>query len=175
MSISSSLYTGMSSLFCYSDKLGTIGDNIANVNTTGFRAGQVSFEDILVEATNTGSVRLSPAGIKSDFSEEGAIQSSRIATNMAITGEGLFILSDPDATGATYYTRAGEFSFNSDGNLVNPRGYTVQGYQFDATGTEGTLLGDIQLNLTTPAATLWNPTPVPRLVSAPSASHSCPV
>ena len=170
MSISSSLYTGMSSLFALGEKMGTIGDNLANTNTTGFRANQVSFEDILIEATNTGSVRLSPAGVKSDFSEEGAVQSSRTATNMAITGEGLFILGDPDATGATYYTRAGEFSFNSEGDLVNPRGYIVQGYQFDAQGTEGTVLGDIQLNLTTPAATLWSPDPVPRLVSSPSAS-----
>ncbi|MEE8431512.1 MAG: flagellar basal body protein, partial [Candidatus Desulfatibia sp.] len=72
MSISSSLYTGMSSLFALEEKLGTIGDNLANINTTGFRANQVSFEDILFEATNSGSVRLSPAGIKSDFSEEGA-------------------------------------------------------------------------------------------------------
>ncbi len=170
MSISSSLYTGMSSLFALEEKLGTIGDNLANINTTGFRANQVSFEDILFEATNSGSVRLSPAGIKSDFSEEGAVQISRIATNMAITGEGLFILSDPDATGAAYYTRAGEFSYNSEGYLVNPRGYIVQGYQFDAQGTEGTALTDIQLNLTMPAPTIWSPTPVPRLVSLPSAS-----
>ena len=160
----------MSSLFALGEKLGTIGDNLANTNTTGFRANQVSFEDILNEATNSGSVRLSPAGVKSDFSEEGAVQSSGIATNMAITGEGLFILSDPDATAATYYTRAGEFSFNSEGYLVNPRGYIVQGYQFDDQGTEQTTLTDIQLNLTMPAATLWSPDPVPRLVSSPSAS-----
>ncbi len=160
----------MSSLFALGEKLGTIGDNLANTNTAGFRANQVSFEDILFEATNTGSVRLSPDGMKSDFSAEGAIQSSRTATNMAVTGEGLFILGDADATGATYYTRAGEFSFNSEGYLVNPRGYIVQGYQFDAQGAEGTALGDIQLNFTTPAATLWSPDPVPRLVSNPSAS-----
>lgn len=170
MSISSSLYTGMSSLFCYSDKLGTIGDNIANVNTTGFRAGQVSFEDILVEATNTGSVRLSPGGVKSDFAAEGSVQPSHIATNMAITGEGFFILSDPQVTGATYYTRAGEFSFDSEGYLANPQGKVVQGYQIDAQGTEQTALSDIQLTLTTPAATLWDPDPAPRLVADPMAS-----
>ena len=170
MSISSSLYTGMSSLFCLGDKLGTIGDNLANTNTTGFRANRVSFEDILFEATQAGGVRLSPAGVKSDFSAEGSAQFSRIATNMAITGEGLFILRDPDATGAAYYTRAGEFSFNSEGYLVNPRGYVVQGYQFDAQGTELTGLGDIQFNLTTPAATLWDPNPVPEFVSDPMAS-----
>ncbi|NQT70758.1 MAG: flagellar hook-basal body complex protein [Desulfobacteraceae bacterium] len=170
MSISSSLYTGMSSLFCLSDKLGTIGDNIANVNATGFRAGQISFEDTLIEATNTGGVRLSPEGIKSDFSTQGSAQPSDIATNMAITGEGFFILSDPQVTGATYYTRAGEFSFDSDGYLANTRGKIVQGYQIDALGTEQTALTDIQLTLSTPAATLWDPTPVPRLVADPIAS-----
>jgi flagellar hook protein FlgE len=159
----------MSSLFCLGDKLGTLGDNIANVNTTGFRAGQVSFEDTLIEATNTGGVRLSPTGVKSDFSE-GSVETSKIATNMAITGEGFFILRDPDETNLAYYTRAGEFSFNSDGYLINPRGYIVQGYQFDAQGTEGTVLADIQLALTTPAPTLWDPNPVSRLLSSPRAS-----
>ena len=169
MSISSSLYTGMSSLFCLGDKLGTLGDNIANINTTGFKASQVSFEDILFEATNTGSVRLSPTGIRSDFSE-GTIQSSQIDTNMAVTGEGFFILSNQEEADAAYYTRAGEFSFNSEGYLVNPGGYIVQGYQIDNQGTQATTLGDIQLELTTPDATLWNPDPVPRLVSPPKAS-----
>lgn len=160
----------MSSLFCLSDKLGTIGDNIANVNATGFRAGQISFEDTLIEATNTGGVRLSPGGVKSDFAVEGSTQSSHIATNMAITGEGFFILSDPQVAGATYYTRAGEFSFDSEGYLANPQGKVAQGYQIDALGNEQATLSDIQLTLTTPAATLWDPDPVPRLVADPMAS-----
>jgi len=160
----------MSSLFCLGDKLGTLADNIANINTTGFRAGQVSFEDILIATTNTGGVRLSPAGVKSDFSEEGSIQPSPIATNMAITGEGFFMLRNPDETNPAYYTRAGEFSFNSDAYLVNSRGYIVQGYQFDDQGTQGTVLTDIQLALTTPAPSLWSSAPAPRLVSSPQAS-----
>jgi len=159
----------MSSLFCLGDKLGTLGDNIANINTTGFKASQVSFEDILFEATNTGSVRLSPTGISSDFSE-GTIQSSHLDTNMAITGEGFFMLRNQEETAAAYYTRAGEFSFDSEGYLVNPGGYIVQGYQIDNQGTQATTLGDIQLALTTPDPTLLNPVPVPRLASYPTAS-----
>jgi len=159
----------MSSLFCLGDKLGTLGDNIANINTTGFKSSQVSFEDILFEATNTGSVRLSPTGIISDFSE-GTIQSSQIDTNMAVTGDGFFLLRNQEETDASYYTRAGEFSFDSEGYLVNPRGYIVQGYQIDNQGTQATTLGDIQLELTTPAPTLWNPDPAPRLVSPPTAT-----
>ncbi len=169
MSISSSLYTGMSSLFCLGDKMGTLGDNIANVNTTGFKASQLSFEDILFEATNTGGVRLSPTGIKSDFSE-GSIQSDDISTHMAISGDGFFILRDSEDTSSTYYTRAGEFSFDSEGYLVNPTGHIVQGYQFNSDGTEGTTLADIQLQLTTPAPTIYDSDPSPRLVSTPKAS-----
>lgn len=169
MSISSSLYTGMSSLFCLGDKLGTLGDNIANINTTGFKTSQVNFEDILYEAANTGSVRLSPEGIRSDFSE-GTIRSSHIDTNMAITGEGFFILRNQEEADAAYYTRAGEFSFNSEGYLANPGGYIVQGYQIDSQGAQATTLGDIQLEFTTPDPTLLNPDPVPRLASPPKAS-----
>jgi len=164
------MYTGMSSLFCLGKKMAVLGDNIANISTTGFRSSQVSFEDVLSQATGTGGVRLNPAGFTSDFSKEGAAEASHVATNMAISGDGLFILKDKDDTSTTYYTRAGEFSFDADGYLVNPGGHIVQGYEFSDQGTEGTTLADIQLNLTTPAATPDNPNPAPRLVSSPSPS-----
>ncbi|NVL91051.1 MAG: flagellar hook-basal body complex protein, partial [Desulfobacterales bacterium] len=161
MSISSSLYTGKSSIFCLEKKMGVLGDNIANISTTGFRGSRVSFEDILLETTGTGGVKLSPMGIISDFSKEGPTEPSHLATNMAISGDGFFILHDPDDTGSTYYTRAGEFDFDYEGYLVNPGGHIVQGYAFDSAGVEGTTLTDIQLELT------GDP---PRLVSAPRAS-----
>ncbi|MDY7038691.1 MAG: flagellar hook-basal body complex protein, partial [Thermodesulfobacteriota bacterium] len=170
MSISSSLYTSMSGLFCLGDKIGTLGDNIANINTTGFRANEVNFEDILFETTHTGGVRFDGEGVTSDFSKEGSVQSSHIATHMAISGDGFFILRDQEETDSTYYSRAGEFNFNSEGYLLNPNGYIVQGYQFSSEGTEGTALADIQLELTAPAPTPENPDPAPRLVSSPSAS-----
>lgn len=164
------MYTSMSSLFCLEKKMAVLGDNIANVSTTGFRGSRVSFEDVLSQATGTGGVRLNPAGSTSDFSREGAAESSHIATNMAISGDGFFILRDSEDTSSTYYTRAGEFSFDSEGYLVNPGGHIVQGYEFSDQGTEGGTPADIQLNLTTPAATVDNPDPAPRLVSPPSAS-----
>ena len=170
MSISSSMYTSMSSLFCLEKKMAVLGDNIANISTTGFRSSQVSFEDVLSQATGTGGVRLNPAGFTSDFSKEGSTEASNTTTHMAISGDGFFILRDPEDTGSTYYTRAGGFIFNSEGYLVNPGGYIVQGYEFSDQGTEGTTLADIQLNLTTPAATPDNPNPAPRLVSSPSPS-----
>jgi flagellar hook protein FlgE len=170
MSISSSMYTSMSSLFCLGKKMEALGDNIANVNTNGFRTSKVGFEDVLLKAANTGGVKINPMGFTSDFSREGTAESSHIATNMAISGDGLFILRDKDDSSATYYTRAGEFSFDAGGYLVNPGGHMVQGYEFDNQGIEGTSLTDIQLELTTPAATVDNPDPVPRLVSSPSPS-----
>jgi len=170
MSISSSLYTGKSSLFCLEKKMGMLGDNIANISTTGFRGSRVSFEDILLQTTRTGGVRLNPMGIISDFSKEGPTEPSHLATNMAISGDGFFILHDPEEADSTYYTRAGEFNFDYEGCLVNPGGYIVQGYAFDSAGVEGTTLTDIQLGLTTPAPTPQDPDPAPRFVSAPRAS-----
>lgn len=170
MSISSSLYTGKSSIFCLEKKMGVLGDNIANISTTGFRGSRVSFEDILLETTRTGGVRLNPMGIISDFSKEGPTEPSHLATNMAISGDGFFILHDPDDTGSTYYTRAGEFNFDYEGYLINPGGHIVQGYAFDSAGVEGTALTDIKLELTTPASTPQDPDPAPRFVSAPRAS-----
>lgn len=170
MSISGSLYTGKSSILCLGKKMQALGDNIANISTTGFRASKLNFDDILSEAVKTGGVRLNARGVVSDFSQDGPVEDSHEATNMAITGEGFFILSDKDDASVTYYTRAGEFCFDSNGYLTNPAGHLVQGYQFDDQGNEGTTLGEIQLELTTPAATPTNPDPQPRLVSSPSAS-----
>jgi len=160
----------MSSLFSLGEKINTVGDNIANINTTGFRANQVNFEDILFEATNSGGVKFNGSGVTSNFASEGSIQSSPVATHMAISGNGFFILADAEDSASTYYTRAGEFNFDADGYMRNPGDYIVQGYQFSADGAEGTSLADIQLDLTTPPATVANPDPVARLVSAPSAS-----
>ena len=170
MSISSSLYTSMSSLFCLGKKIEVIADNLANIDTTGFKASSVSFEDVLSEATRTGGVRLNPEGFTSDFSREGPTEPSNTGTNMAISGDGFFILRDKEDTSSTYYTRAGEFVFDSEGYLVNPGGHIVQGYAFDDQGTEGTTLADIQLQLTTPDPTLYDPDPAPRVLSPPGAS-----
>jgi flagellar hook protein FlgE len=174
----------MSSLFCLEKKMAVLGDNIANVSTTGFRGSRVSFEDVLSQATGAGGVRLNPAGFTSDFSKEGSTEASNTATHMAISGDGFFILRDLEDTGSTYYTRAGEFSFDSEGYLVNPGGHIVQGYEFSDQGAEGTTLADIQLELTTDPIVAYydddgnpvyytddeNDQTDPRLVSPPSAS-----
>ncbi|GAF69082.1 unnamed protein product, partial [marine sediment metagenome] len=102
-----------------------LGDNIANISTTGFRGSQVSFEDVLSQATGAGGVRLNPAGFTSDFSKEGAAESSHVATNMAISGDGLFILKDKDDTSTTYYTRAGGFYFDADNERTEPESYLI--------------------------------------------------
>jgi flagellar hook protein FlgE len=164
------MYTGMSGLFSLGKKIEVLADNLANIDTTGFRASSVSFEDVLSEARCTGGVRPNPEGFTSDFSREGPTEPSNTGTNMAISGDGFFILRDKEDTSSTYYTRAGEFAFDSEGYLVNPGGHIVQGYAFDNQGTEGTTLADIQLALTTPDPTVYDPDPAPRLLSPPSAS-----
>lgn len=170
MSVSSSLYIGVSGLSTLGEKMTALGDNLANENTTGFRASEVSFENILMETAHKGGVRFTQAGLKSDFSCEGPIESSVIDTHMAITGEGLFILRDQEETDGFYYSRAGEFAFDLEGYMVNPGGKIVQGYAIESDGSEGTTLEDIQIDLTVPDPTLYDPDPAPRLLCSPMAS-----
>jgi flagellar hook protein FlgE len=160
----------MSGLFSLGEKMGALGDNVANVNTTGFRANEINFEDVLFETTHTGGVRIGQGGTESDFSIEGNIEPSHLSTHMAITGDGFFMVRDAELSDSRYYSRAGEFNFDLDGYLVNPRGLILQGYPFDINGVEGTTLEDIQLPLTTPAPTLFDPDPEPTLIDPARAS-----
>lgn len=123
-----SLNSGASGLSAYSRAMSVVGSNIANVNTVGFKANQVSFEDILAsDVLNTpGDGRLSNgvsiANVKSDFAQ-GTFEQTNSSTDMAINGEGFF--SVQDQFGKTFYTRAGEFEFNKEGILSTTRGLKV--------------------------------------------------
>ena len=114
-----------------------IGNNLANVNTTGFKGARMQFEDLMSTdfATVNGigqvgrGVRVST--IYSDFGQ-GAFESSTAATDMAISGEGMFVVS-PLGDDMKYYSRAGNFRFDQDGFLVDPHGYVVQGWEIEQT------------------------------------------
>jgi flagellar hook protein FlgE len=116
-----------------------IGNNLANVNTTGFKGAMMQFEDLASAdfATVNGvgqvgrGVRVST--IYSDWGQ-GAFESSTEATDMAISGDGLFVVS-PLGEDMKYYTRAGNFRFDSDGYLVDPHGYVLQGWEIERSTT----------------------------------------
>ncbi len=170
MSISTSIYTSMSGLFTMGDWLACIGDNVANVETTAFKSGRLDFENLLSEAVSSGGVRISQSGFVSDFSTEGPLTRSDLQTHMAISGEGFFILRDAENTDKQYYTRAGEFAFDSLGFLANPDGHVVKGYAFDDQGTRQEQLSDIKIELTQPGSGSENNESVSRLFSSPKAS-----
>ena len=129
MSLLSALYTGVSGLQTFGDSLQVIGDNIANVNTTAFKASRAEFEDLLSQTINVGSGR-SQLGrgvqlgvISSNFSQ-GSFSNTDRLTDLAINGNGFFVVSD----GAdTFYTRNGAFTLNTDGDLVTSTGLQLQG------------------------------------------------
>jgi len=135
-----SLYSGVSGLQNHQTRMDVIGNNIANVNTTGFKRGRVNFQDMIsqqmagaakpteeVGGVNPKEVGLgmTVAAIDTVFTQ-GNLQSTGINTDLAIQGNGFFI---EKAGEKSYYTRAGAFSLDKDGTLVNPsNGNRVQGW-----------------------------------------------
>jgi flagellar hook protein FlgE len=149
MGLSSALFTSVSGLDATGTAIAVIGDNIANVNTTGFKASRPEFADILGQSVaGIGGFSQIGAGttiadVTSVFSQ-GTFQSTARTTDLAIEGQGLFVLDGPQGR---YYSRAGVFTFDSNGLLVNPAGLQVQGFGIDPlTGASTQALGDIQLS-----------------------------
>lgn len=126
-----SFSSGLSGLNAFSSWLGVIGNNLANINTIGFKSSTVSFQDLVSQTVSgTGSnpmqVGLGVAmGQISPVFSQGAIESTRDSTNAAIQGGGFFLVQGQNGLS---YTRAGNFSFNSDGVLVTTDGARVQGW-----------------------------------------------
>ncbi|MCX7913883.1 MAG: flagellar hook protein FlgE [Thermodesulfovibrionales bacterium] len=143
-----SLYTAVSGISANGTALTVIGDNIANINTVGFKGSRVAFGDILSQTLAGGSSQIGRGVIVTDVSplfSQGSFQTSASVLDMAIDGDGFFIVKD--SFGAKYYTRSGQFSLNKDGYVVNPEGLILQGYLADASGK---ILGEINdLNLGT--------------------------
>lgn len=141
MGLASSLFSGISGLSTLGNAMTVIGDNIANVNTVGFKGSRVTFQDVLSQAvaTTAGTSQVgrgtSLADITSSFSQ-GSFESTDSTTDLAIGGKGFFIVRDPGNVENEYYTRAGEFRFDKDGNFVNPAGYIVRGWELDSTTGE---------------------------------------
>lgn len=137
-----SFAAGLSGLSANSIYLSTIGNNLANINTIGFKSSTVTFMDLVSQTQGGTSINPMQVGLGvttgsiSPVFSQGAIENTREATNVAIQGNGLFVVSNPQATGNAY-TRAGNFSFDSDGALVTPDGWRVQGWT--ATNPDGTI------------------------------------
>ena len=134
MSLTSSLFSGVSGLSSMGNSMTVIGDNIANVNTIGFKSSRVTFQDVLSQtvATGSGSAQVGRGtgiGAISGMFVQGSFESTESPTDLAIGGDGFFILRDPNNLAENFYSRAGEFRFDKDGFFTNPSGYIVQGWE----------------------------------------------
>jgi len=131
------MYSGLSGLNCFGEAMSVVGDNIANINTTGFKYSSVHFEDLMAQLIPTGSGpgqvgRGSRISEVSTIWQQGSLENSADDVDVAITGTGFLIVKDP-LNDSTYYTRDGNFSLNNDGYLINAQGYRVQGKAIDPT------------------------------------------
>jgi flagellar hook protein FlgE len=128
-----SLDTGASALEQYQQDINVIANNIANVNTVAFKSGSVNFADTLSEtlgSTAAGTTQVgtgvTTASILNDFSTPGGLTSTGVESNLAINGNGFFVVKDP-TSGSSYVTQDGTFTVDSSGYLVTSNGMQVQG------------------------------------------------
>jgi flagellar hook protein FlgE len=151
-----SLSSAVSGLDAFQQQMDVIGNNIANINTTGFKSGTGnlvdSFSNTLQAATASSSTNsggtdpmqvgtgVTTASITNDWSE-GTINPTGVASNLAINGNGFFVVQDP-ATKTQYVTQDGTFTLNSSGFLMTSTGMEVVG------STSGTSTGPIQIATT---------------------------
>ena len=151
MSITGSFYTALSGLSTHGTAMSVAADNIANINTTGFKNSAAEFQDILgVSLTGLSGGNQTGAGTSIQSVDvsytQGTFESTEVSTDVAINGKGFFAVQDP-STNERFYTRAGHFYFDNQGYYVNSQGNRVQGFLYDNTGTiliES--LSDIRIN-----------------------------
>jgi flagellar hook protein FlgE len=139
MSIIGAMFSGVSGLAAQSQALGIISDNISNVNTVGYKRASTNFNTLVTTAAIENSY--SPGGVRTapfqHIDQQGLLQSTNSQTDIAIVGNGLFVVNEAAAAGLGnnyLFTRAGSFTTNKDGDLVNAAGYYLQGWPLDSTG-----------------------------------------
>src|SRR5699024_4031191 len=126
-----SMYAGISGMKGFQTKLDVIGNNIANVNTSGFKKGRVTFQDMMSQTTSgaqgptetRGGTNPAQVGLGSQLGSidnihtQGFRQTTNNPLDLALEGDGMFVLQDEDTT---YFTRAGNFYLDDEDRIVNP-------------------------------------------------------
>lgn len=152
MGILTSLFSAVSGLNAYGNAMSVIGNNIANVGTAGYKSSRASFAD-LVSASLGGGSSAGQVGlgvflndIQTSFTQ-GSLSNTGNTLDLAIDGSGFFGLRDN--TGVQSYSRAGQFELNNLGEIVDPSGRFLQGYQASAAGVILGTVGNITLSTAT--------------------------
>lgn len=148
MGLFSALFAGVNGINSNGNVISVIGDNIANVNTIGYKGSRAQFEDVMAGSSNTG-LGSRVAAVTPQFSQ-GGFESTSSVTDMAVDGKGFFVLKS-STDSSTYFSRAGQFVINKDGYLVNSDGLRVQGYTLDSSSNVTSSTGNISIS-TAPVA-----------------------
>lgn len=151
-----SFFNAVTGLNAYRTWMDITSDNLANVNTIGFKSSRPIFQDVISSVTiglntvtNTVKSTTYGAGVLVDSTQKlwtiGNFKQTGVNTDLAIQGKGLFIVKDP-ISGTSYYTRDGQFRLSRDGYMVNSAGFKLQGFKVDEKGNIiGTGLEDIHV------------------------------
>ena len=161
MSLYGALYSGVAGLAAQSNKIGIISDNIANVNTVGYKGTRGNFETLVTSSASSGAA-YSPGGVLGTnqqlVGKQGLLASTSSPTDIAISGDGFFVVNqNNDGSGQVSYTRAGSFTQDSTGNFRNAAGFFLQAWRLDP---EGRLPGEPGNLNTTSSANLTSLTTV---------------
>ncbi|RDW19489.1 flagellar basal-body rod protein FlgF [Oceanobacillus arenosus] len=171
-----SMYAGISGMKNFQTKLDVIGNNIANVNTSGYKKGRVTFQDMMSQTTTNaqgatgtrGGINAVQVGLGSQLGSidnihtQGFLQTTNNPLDLAIEGDGMFVLDG--GNGNRYYTRAGNLYLDNAGNIVNSNGYyllntaggkinipsTAESFNIETNGAVNYIIG----TTTTPAGTI---------------------
>jgi flagellar hook protein FlgE len=147
MSITNSLYIGISGLQAHGEAISVVGDNIANASTVGYKRNRATFSDMLGGELDShrmgGGVRLSST---QTMWEQGAVTQTGDPLDLAIRGGGMFIVKGTHGgQNAQYYTRDGRFHLDDKGYVTNQQGLRLQGFAIDPSGTRALSASDMPL------------------------------
>jgi flagellar hook protein FlgE len=154
--------SSLSGLNVNQQKLNVIGNNLANINTIGFKASTVQFMDLVSQSVGGSSANPMQVGLGvmtgsiSPSFKQGGIENTGVPTNVAIQGNGFFVVGD---AGNRSYTRAGDFSFDADGMLVTADGLPVQGFTATDPVTGAIITTGQPSSIVVPPGVLRAPTP----------------
>lgn len=140
MSLYGMMRTGVSGMNAQANRLSTVADNIANADTNGYKRSSVEFSTLLMPSTggayNSGGVTTT---VRSSISSQGVLQYTTSVSDLAVDGEGFFVVRD--SSGTPYLTRAGAFVPDAQGRLVNAAGFQLMAYSFENGVPSATLNG----------------------------------
>ncbi|MCA1933453.1 MAG: flagellar hook-basal body complex protein [Calditerrivibrio sp.] len=151
-----SLYSAVSGLQQHQKAMDVLGNNVSNVNTVGYKGSRLTFKDLISQTVsigkapsgNIGGINPIQVGLGTNIASvdniflQGTFQTTGVTTDLALDGKGFFVVRGEQET-ERYYTRAGNFSFDRQGYLVNPAGFRVQGWMTDL--TTGQLLNNADI------------------------------